>query len=202
MPQPTLLTIDEDTNKLKRLQEENEILRQRLSESVKIENISDVNPGSAPQHLPIMDDFYIIAQYVHICCKNCFVRNSCNLIIDERLIFNRESPLLENPKTLRNLIRNIGGGSSPILSRKLAINVKKITEPEMCSTKRTNTKGRINSISKSEAVAKRSISCDSRLSSSRKRDSSMDTAIERKTKEKIDSSYILLSQVKKKYISR
>lgn len=70
MPQPTLLTIDEDTNKLKRLQEENEILRQRLSESVKIENISDVNPGSAPQHLPIMDDFYIIAQYVHICYKN------------------------------------------------------------------------------------------------------------------------------------
>lgn len=167
MPQPTLLTIDEDTNKLKRLQEENEILKQRLSESVKIENISDVNPGPAPQHLPIMDDFYIIAQ---------------------------ESPLMENPKTLRNLIRNIGGGSSPILSRKPVINVKKIAEPEMCSTKRTNTKGRVNSISKSEAVAKRSISCDSRLSSSRKRDSSMDTAIERKTKEKIDSSYILLSQ--------
>lgn len=69
-------------------------------------------------------------------------------------------------------------------------------ESEMISTKRTNTKGRVNSISKSEAVAKRSISCDSRLNSSRKRDSSMDTAIERKTKEKIDSSYILLSQVK------
>lgn len=112
---------------------------------------------------------------------------------------NRESPLMENPKTLRNLIRNIGGGSSPILSRKPVINVKKIAEPEMCSTKRTNTKGRVNSISKSEAVAKRSISCDSRLNSSRKRDSSMDTAIERKTKEKIDSSYILLSQVEKKY---
>ncbi|XP_024889193.1 WD repeat-containing protein 91 [Temnothorax curvispinosus] len=167
MPQPTLLTIDEDTNKLKRLQEENETLRQRLSESVKIESISDVNPGPAPQHPPIMDDFYIIAQ---------------------------ESPLLENPKTLRNLIRNIGGGSSPILSRKSATNIKKNAESEMVSTKRTNTKGRVNSISKSEAVAKRSISCDSRLNSSRKRDSSMDTAIERKTKEKIDSSYILLSQ--------
>lgn len=69
-------------------------------------------------------------------------------------------------------------------------------DPEICPTKRTNTKSRMNSISKSEAVAKRSISCDSRLSSSRKRDSSMDTAAERKTKEKIDSSYILLSQVK------
>lgn len=62
MPQPTLLAIDEDTNKLKRLQEENEMLRQRLSESVKIENISDVNPGPAPQYPPLMDDFYIIAQ--------------------------------------------------------------------------------------------------------------------------------------------
>jgi len=108
---------------------------------------------------------------------------------------NRESPLLENPKTLRNLIRNIGGGSSPILNRKPATSVKKFTEAETGSTKRTNTKGRVNSVSKSEStVAKRSISCDSRLS--RKRDSSMDTAVaERKTKEKIDSSYILLSQV-------
>ncbi|EFN82795.1 WD repeat-containing protein 91 [Harpegnathos saltator] len=167
MPQPTLLTIDEDTNKLKRLQEENELLRQRLSDSIKIESVSDVNPGPAPQYPQIMDDFYIIAQ---------------------------ESPLLENPKTLRNLIRNIGGGSSPILSRKPATNIKKLVEPEASATKRTNTKGRVNSISKSEAVAKRSISCDSRLSSSRKRDSSMDTAVERKTKEKIDSSYILLSQ--------
>lgn len=113
------------------------------------------------------------------------------------MILRRESPLLENPKTLRNLIRNIGGGSSPILSRKSA--TKKIVEPELCSTKRTNTKGRVNSISKPEAVAKRSISCDSRLTSSRKRDSSIDTAIERKTKEKIDSSYILLSQVECHY---
>lgn len=67
MPQPTLLTIDEDTNKLKRLQEENELLKQRLSESVKIESITDVNPGPAPQYPQIMDDFYIIAQYVPVC---------------------------------------------------------------------------------------------------------------------------------------
>lgn len=167
MPQPTLLTIDEDTNKLKRLQEENEALRQRLSESVKIDNVMDVNPGPAPQHPPLMDDFYIIAQ---------------------------ESPLLENPKTLRNLIRNIGGGSSPILNRKPGTSIKKIAEPEMVSTKRTNTKGKINSISKSEPVNKRSISCDSRLTSTRKRDSSIDAVAERKAKDKIDSTYILLSQ--------
>lgn len=64
MPQPTLLTIDEDTNKLKRLQEENEALRQKLNEPIKIETIADVNPGPVPQYPPIMDDFYIIAQYV------------------------------------------------------------------------------------------------------------------------------------------
>lgn len=167
MPQPTLLAIDEDTNRLKRLQEENEALKQRLSESVKIENVMDVNPGPAPQQLPLMDDFYIIAQ---------------------------ESPLLENPKTLRNLIRNIGGGSSPILNRKPGTSTKKVVESEVISTKRTNTKGKINSINKSEPVSKRSISCDSRLTSSRKRDSSIDTVAERKAKDKIDSTYILLSQ--------
>ncbi|XP_024940269.1 WD repeat-containing protein 91 isoform X2 [Cephus cinctus] len=167
MPQPTLLTIDEDTNRLKRLQEENEVLKQRLSEPVKVETVSDVNPGPTPQYPPIMDDFYIIAQ---------------------------ESPLMENPKTLKSLIRNIGGGSSPILSRKPVTNIKKQVDPEIAPTKRTNTKGRLNSLSKSDAVAKRSISCDSRLTSSRKRDSSIDTAFERKTKDKIDTGYILLSQ--------
>ncbi|XP_076173533.1 WD repeat-containing protein 91 [Ptiloglossa arizonensis] len=167
MPLPTLLTIDEDTNKLKRLQEENEALRQRLSDSVKIDNVMDVNPGPAPQHPPIMDDFYIIAQ---------------------------ESPLLENPKTLRNLIRNIGGGSSPILSRKSTTSARRVVELEAAPSKRTNTKGKLSSISKSETVTKRSISCDSRLTSSRKRDSSIDAVAERKAKDKIDSTYILLSQ--------
>ncbi|XP_011314997.1 WD repeat-containing protein 91 [Fopius arisanus] len=164
MPQPTLLTIDEDSNKLKRLQEENEALKQCLSESTKIESISDVNPGSTPHHPPIMDDFYIIAQ---------------------------ESPLMENPKTLRSLIKNIGGGSSPILHRKSLSSAKKNGD-DITSTKRPNTKGRVNSLSKGELVSKRSMSCDSRLT--RKRDSSVDPAIERKTKDKIESSYILLSQ--------
>lgn len=167
MPLPTLLTMDEDTNKLKRLQEENDALRQRLSESVKIDNVLDVNPGPAPQHPPLMDDFYIIAQ---------------------------ESPLLENPKTLRNLIRNIGGGSSPILSRKSSTSGKKVSETDATSTKRTNMKGKLSSMSKSETVAKRSTSCDSRLTSTRKRDSSIDAVAERKAKDKIDSTYILLSQ--------
>lgn len=63
---PTLLMIDEDTNKIRRLQEENERLRQRLSEMVKIDTILDVNAGPTPQQPPLMDDFYIIAQYVSL----------------------------------------------------------------------------------------------------------------------------------------
>ncbi|OXU22099.1 hypothetical protein TSAR_010752 [Trichomalopsis sarcophagae] len=165
MPVPTLLMIDEDTNKIRRLQEENERLRQRLGEMVKIDSILDVNAGPTPQQPPLMDDFYIIAQ---------------------------ESPVVDNPKTLRNLIRNIGGGSSPILSRKSTSSIKKHSEADANITKRANTKGRITSLSKSEAVAKRSTSCDSRLT--RKRDSSVDTGRESKIKDKLDGSYILLSQ--------
>lgn len=62
MPQPTLLTIDDDANRLKRLQEENETLKQKICEAVTVETLSDVNAGSTPQQAPIMDDFYIIAQ--------------------------------------------------------------------------------------------------------------------------------------------
>ena len=64
MPMPTLLMIDEDTNKIRRLQEENERLRNRLSEMIKIDSILDVNAGPVPQETPLMDDFYIIAQSV------------------------------------------------------------------------------------------------------------------------------------------
>lgn len=104
----------------------------------------------------------------------------------------RESPIVDNPKTLRNLIRNIGGGSSPILSRKSVSSIKKYSDVDS-TTKRTNTKGRLTSLSKSEAASKRSTSCDSRLT--RKRDSSVDTSKESRNKDKLDGSYILLSQV-------
>lgn len=116
-------------------------------------------------------------------------------------LYFRESPLMENPKTLRSLIKNIGGGSSPILHRKSLTSSKKPNETSsnetIAITKRTCTKGRVNSLSK-EIVGKRSMSCDSRLT--RKRDFSIDaTAVERKTKDKIESNYILLSQVSKKH---
>ncbi|XP_012281601.1 WD repeat-containing protein 91 [Orussus abietinus] len=166
MPQPTLLVIDEDTNKLKRLQQENELLKQELNDKTKVESLTDINPGPVPQYPPLMDDFYIIAQ---------------------------ESPILENPKTFKRLIKNIGS-SSPILGRKSITGPKKQPELEAGITKRTNIKGRANSQNKSEMMTKRSTSCDSRLATSRKRDSSVDTALERKSKDKFDASYILLSQ--------
>lgn len=100
---------------------------------------------------------------------------------------------MENPKTLRSLIKNIGGGSSPTLHRKSVTSSKSQTNSDICVTKRTCTKGRVNSLSKGDIVSKRSMSCDSRLT--RKRDFSIDTTVERKTKDKIDSNYILLSQV-------
>lgn len=194
MPMPTLLMIDEDTNKIRRLQEENERLRQRLSEMVKIDSILDVNAGPTPQQPPLMDDFYIIAQYALILSMYTLFRSfieSTHLLLFSYCY--RESPVVDNPKTLRNLIRNIGGGSSPILSRKSTGSIKKHSEADTNITKRANTKGRITSLSKSEAVAKRSTSCDSRLT--RKRDSSVDTGRESKAKDKLDGSYILLSQV-------
>lgn len=99
--------------------------------------------------------------------------------------------MLDNPKSLKSLIRNIGGGSSPILNRKSQPNVKKLGDSEIAITKRTNMKGRLTSLSKSEVISKRSISCDSRLT--RKRDSSVDA--EKKIKEKIDINYSLQTQV-------
>ncbi|KAL7295358.1 hypothetical protein TKK_0011243 [Trichogramma kaykai] len=163
MPMPTLLMIDEDTNKIRRLIHENMRLKEQIGEMIKVDSILDVNAGPTPQQSPLMDDFYIIAQ---------------------------ESPIVDNPKTLRNLIRNIGGGSSPILSRKSSSSIKKHTDSDATITKRANSKGRITSLSKSEAISKRSTSCDSRLT--RKRDSSVDTS--REPQDKLDKSYILLSQ--------
>lgn len=103
----------------------------------------------------------------------------------------RESPLVDNPKTLRSLIKTIGGGSSPILSRKSSGSKKLDSDGPV--TKRTNAKGRLNSLTKSEAVSKRSISCDSRLT--RKRDSSTEATVDRKSRDRIEAGYILLSQV-------
>lgn len=106
----------------------------------------------------------------------------------------RESPVIDNPKTLRSLIRNISGGSSPILGRKSTGTIKKLSEMDCNNTKRPNTKGKMTPLSKTEMMTKRSTSCDSRLT--RNRDSSVDKNEDCSTKDKISASYILLSQVR------
>lgn len=90
MPQPTLANFEEDAMKIKKLQEENEALRNRLT--LLLDRGSDVIPCDVAPPAHLLDDFYIIAQ------ENTSADNSA--------------------KTLKNLIRNISTNSSPILGRK------------------------------------------------------------------------------------
>lgn len=90
MPQPTLTNFEEDAIRIKKLQDENEALRNRLT--LLIDRGSDVTPCDVPPPAHLLDDFYIIAQ------ENNSNENSA--------------------KTLKSLIRNISTGSSPILGRK------------------------------------------------------------------------------------
>lgn len=92
MPTPTLLQYEEDANRMTRLEQKNESLKTRLA------LLLDKGPEAAvtpihvepPSHL--LDDFYIIAQ---------------------------ENNVAESQaKSFKNLIRNMGTGSSPILGRK------------------------------------------------------------------------------------
>lgn len=91
MPLPTLANFEEEANRIRKLEEKNESLHSRL------QLLLDKGPESVkpvqvepPQHL--LDDFYIIAQ---------------------------ESTSTESQaKSLKNLIRSMGSGPSPILGRK------------------------------------------------------------------------------------
>ncbi|XP_049957291.1 WD repeat-containing protein 91 [Schistocerca serialis cubense] len=97
MPLPTLANYEEDAARMRRLQEENDMLRHKLAQ---IDN-TKATPSDGPsliegvQPTELMDDFYIIAQ---------------------ETLNSGES----QSKTLKNLIRNIGSGlpASPILNRK------------------------------------------------------------------------------------
>ncbi|CAG9759738.1 unnamed protein product [Ceutorhynchus assimilis] len=92
MPTPSLIHFEEDTNKILKLQQRNESLKNRLA--LLIDRGTEANVASCqvepPTHL--LDDFYIIAQE--------------NNIIDGQ------------GKSLKNLIRNMGTGSSPVMGRK------------------------------------------------------------------------------------
>nr|CAD7403289.1 unnamed protein product [Timema poppensis] len=91
--QPTLTSFEEDALRMKRLQEENEALKQRfvaLMENSRSVPVSDIIAPEVPPPAQLMDDFYIIAL--------------------ESATSTGES----QAKTLKNLIRNIGSGSPGI----------------------------------------------------------------------------------------
>uniref|UniRef100_A0A0A9XRW3 WD repeat-containing protein 91 n=2 Tax=Lygus hesperus TaxID=30085 RepID=A0A0A9XRW3_LYGHE len=91
IPEPALSSYEEEATKLRRLQEENESLKHKLST---LSHCSDVILDAVPP-IDIMDDFYIIAQETPTSGDG-------------------------HSKSLKNLIRTIGGGlpTSPIMGRK------------------------------------------------------------------------------------
>ncbi|KAJ1525458.1 hypothetical protein ONE63_010268 [Megalurothrips usitatus] len=125
MPLPTLASLEQDASRVKRLQEENETLRQKVAALMELPNASaivssinnqtlgsssnsglsgarssilDIVPLEVPQLPDLMDDFYVIAPEGG---------GSHPATSDSQV------------KTLKSLIRNIGGlPSSPILGRK------------------------------------------------------------------------------------
>lgn len=91
MPTPTLLHFEEDANKISKLEQRNESLKNRLALLIDKGSETSVTPCQVEPPPHLLDDFYIIAQ--------------------ENVIDNQG-------KSLKNLIRNMGTASSPILGRK------------------------------------------------------------------------------------
>lgn len=92
MPTPALMHFEEDANKIRKLEEKNESLKSRLAQLIDKGPEATVIPCHVEPPQPLLDDFYIIAQ---------------------------ENTMIENQaKSIKNLIRNMGTGSSPILGRK------------------------------------------------------------------------------------
>jgi uncharacterized protein YigA (DUF484 family) len=66
MPQPVLVSFEEDAQKMKRLQEENEVLRLRVATLLEnarnnVTVVADLTAPEVPQPAELMDDFYVIA---------------------------------------------------------------------------------------------------------------------------------------------
>lgn len=66
MPVPVLINFEEDAQRMKRLQEENEMLRQRVAALLEnarnnVITVTDVTAPEVPQHAELMDDFNVIA---------------------------------------------------------------------------------------------------------------------------------------------
>lgn len=93
MPTPTLMSFEEDANKINKMEAKIESLKKQVTLLTEKSQDTTITPCQVdpPSH-DIYDDFYTIAQE--------------NSVIDNQA------------KSLKNLIRNIGSGSSPILGRK------------------------------------------------------------------------------------
>lgn len=100
MPTPTIMNFEEDAQKISRLEERNESLKNRLALLLDKGSETTVTPCQVEPPPHLLDDFYIIAQ---------------------------ENNLIDNQgKSLKNLIRNMGTGASPIMGRKDTSTKKKI----------------------------------------------------------------------------
>ncbi|XP_066145739.1 WD repeat-containing protein 91 [Euwallacea fornicatus] len=92
MPVPTLAHYEEDASKILKLEQKNESLKNRLALLIDRGSESNVAPCQADPPTHLLDDFYIIAQ---------------------------ENNIIESQgKSLKNIIRNMGTGSSPVMGRK------------------------------------------------------------------------------------
>ncbi|XP_030764146.1 WD repeat-containing protein 91 [Sitophilus oryzae] len=109
MPTPTLINFEEDSNKIAKLEQKNESLKNRLALLIDRGSETNVTPCQVDPPSHLLDDFYIIAQETN----------------------NADS----QGKSLKNLIRNMGSGSSPIMGRKESVQVKKRTLSVNRSTK-------------------------------------------------------------------
>lgn len=103
MPVPTLMQFEEDANKILKLEQRNESLKNRLSLLLDKGSETTVTPCQVEPPSHLSDDFYIIAQE--------------NNIIDSQ------------GKSLKSLIRNIGTGGSPVMGRKDNNRKKSVMKP-------------------------------------------------------------------------
>lgn len=68
MPQPLLINYEKEAFKIRQLQEENEMLKQKLATFVEFKQQQRFHNSQDNSHIPpdIIDDFYVIAAYVKL----------------------------------------------------------------------------------------------------------------------------------------
>ncbi|RZF32900.1 hypothetical protein LSTR_LSTR004291 [Laodelphax striatellus] len=196
MPLPVLVSYEEEALRIKQLQDENEYLKQRLAALLQTkERVGLPSAPEVPCAPDIMDDFYSIAQESSGPLST--YSGSCN-----------ES----HSKSLKQLIRTIGGGNStsPIMGRKPCSSSIPGSDP---ASKRSSSKQRLsstpgswmkpvgggsNSSDSSNTTSKRSASLDARSrirGSGSVRDNSLDNLDRRPVKQSNrHDNYLLLSQ--------